>query len=298
MPEFMKETKEKKAGRYDCKLNVIIFLLIVNFCFLFYNSCQSDQPDKTEPQKEETETKKSETESEKPETESEKPETESEKPETESEKPETESEKPETESEKPETEPRKEKSETKTEPRKKKTLIARPRADKKEVRKTVRYIPPHKYVKSIKPERLGKPVRHIGSIAPREPRRNIRPRVETRPRRDIRLRTDDLRTAKKDAGGPNTGSSEEISVREGESLVFLKEGEGIQVLSKQVLIKALALSRESATLMITLPNSKVYYWRDAEAGTRRQYEYNENIYLFDMLEIGSDYLEIAITKRH
>ncbi len=96
---------------------------------------------------------------------------------------------------------------------------------------------------------------------------------------------------------PQLTEYRKVFSREAETIT-IRKGQVVRVLSMQILIKLSALHRGTfATLNITLPNSKIDCWEKIRTGTRRQYECMGETYLFDLLEIREEEVEIAITKR-
>ncbi len=77
--------------------------------------------------------------------------------------------------------------------------------------------------------------------------------------------------------------------------------EGIQVLSRQVLVKLKKLccygNKPKAYFEVTLPSMETKEWDDMENGTRRQFEYNNKTYFFDVMDIEKYGVTFIIKER-
>jgi len=68
-----------------------------------------------------------------------------------------------------------------------------------------------------------------------------------------------------------------------------------RVLSGQILIKLLWLSKQTASLELTLPRSKIIRFRNMKVGMRRPFECKRKSYFFELAAIGSYWARVKIS---
>ncbi|GEM_PF-2738183 len=93
-----------------------------------------------------------------------------------------------------------------------------------------------------------------------------------------------------------TKSQQPIPRREPDG-IFVSFKEGIHVLSDQVFIKLLSLSKVSAAFDITPPSLEVHRMKDMKPGMRGTFECNKKTYFFDLISIENSGARITVTKR-
>jgi len=79
--------------------------------------------------------------------------------------------------------------------------------------------------------------------------------------------------------------------------IFISLNEAVHILSGQVLIKLLSLSKVSATFDITPPSAEPHPLKDMKPGMRGTFECNQETYFFDLISIGSGGAKVAVVKR-
>jgi hypothetical protein len=65
----------------------------------------------------------------------------------------------------------------------------------------------------------------------------------------------------------------------------------------QVLVKSTAVTDESASFRIEIPDQEASYWSEMPVGTRRIFSYRESTYFFTLLQVKDGVAELVIDKK-